>query len=186
MSTETTLRFPDGFIWGAAASAYQIEGAWNEDGKGPSIWDTFSHRRGKTHRGATGDVAADHYHRWQSDVQLMAELGLKAYRFSISWPRVLPQGTGVVNQAGLDFYDRLVDALLARGIEPFPTLFHYDLPQALHDKGGWPRRETAAAFGEYAELVAKRLGDRATYWITHNEPMVTAVFGYLNGQHAPG
>jgi len=181
-----TLVFPQGFIWGAATSAYQIEGAWNEDGRGLSVWDVFCHQPGKTWQGQTGDVATDHYHRWQEDVALMAQLGLRAYRFSISWPRVLPEGTGPVNQAGLDFYDRLVDALLARGIQPFVTLFHYDLPQALQDKGGWPNRDTVHHFAEYARLVAQRLGDRVTYWIPHNEPFVVAALGYYTGQHAPG
>lgn len=186
MAETTTLRFPANFLWGTAASAYQIEGAWDEDGKGLSIWDIFSHKPGKTHQGATGDVATDHYHRWPEDVQIMAELGLKAYRFSVSWTRILPEGQGKVNQAGLDFYSRLVDALLEKGIEPVPTLFHYDLPLALHQAGGWPRRETAQAFGEYAAVVGQRLGDRAKYWITHNEPFVTALVGYLTGEHAPG
>jgi beta-glucosidase len=184
--SETFKRFPENFLWGAATSAYQIEGAWKENGKGPSIWDVFSHQKGRVVTGETGDVAADHYHRWQEDVGIMAALGLKAYRFSIAWTRVLPQGTGAVNGAGLDFYDRLVDGLLERGIEPFPTLFHYDLPLALHERGGWPNRETAEAFGEYAATVARRLGDRVTYWITHNEPAVTAGAGYLTGEHAPG
>jgi beta-glucosidase len=183
---ETFNRFPKDFLWGTATSAYQIEGAWNEDGKGPSIWDVFSHQKGRVVNGETGDVAADHYHRWREDVGIMADMGLKAYRFSIAWTRVLPQGVGAVNGAGLDFYDRLVDALLERGIEPFPTLFHYDLPLALHERGGWPNRETARAFGEYAAAVAQRLGDRVTYWITHNEPAVTAGSGYLTGEHAPG
>lgn len=188
MPDQEFLRFPKGFIWGTATSAYQIEGAWNEEGRGPSIWDTFCRRPGKVHNGESGDVAADHYHRWAEDVRIMAELGLKAYRFSISWPRILPQGSGAsaVNAAGLDFYDRLVDGLLAAGIEPIATLFHYDLPQALQDRGGWPRRETAEYFGEYARIVAERLGDRVTYWITHNEPLVVAVNGHLTGCHAPG
>jgi beta-glucosidase len=183
---ETFERFPEGFLWGAATSAYQIEGAWNEDGKGPSIWDVFAHQTGRVVDGENGDVAADHYHRWREDVGIMADMGLKAYRFSIAWTRVLPQGTGAVNAAGLDFYDRLVDALLEHDIEPFPTLFHYDLPLALHERGGWANRETALAFGEYAAAVARRLGDRVTYWITHNEPAVTAGLGYLTGEHAPG
>lgn len=135
--------FPPEFIWGASTSAYQIEGAVNEDGRLPSIWDTFSRRRGRTQEGSTGDVAADHYHRWAEDVALMSELGLKAYRFSVAWTRILPLGRGKPNPAGLDFYDRLVDALLARGITPYPTLFHYDLPQALEDAGGWTNRDTA-------------------------------------------
>lgn len=178
--------FPVGFRWGTATAAYQIEGAWNEDGRGLSIWDTFSHTPGKTYHGATGDVAADHYHRWQEDVALMAELGLNAYRFSIAWPRIIPTGTGPVNPAGLDFYDRLVDALLARGIEPYITLYHWDLPQALEERGGWPVRETAFAFGEYARVVAERLSDRVTHWITLNEPWVAAMGGYFAGEHAPG
>lgn len=186
MSNDLFLRFPENFVWGSATSAYQIEGAWNEDGKGLSIWDRFSHQKGKTHNGATGDVAADHYHRWQEDVDIMAKLGLNLYRFSTSWTRILPNGTGYINQAGLDFYDRLVDGLLEKGIEPCPTLFHYDLPLALHEKGGWPSRDTAKAFGEYAAIVGERLGDRVNYWITHNEPWVTAMLGYMTGEHAPG
>jgi beta-glucosidase len=183
---ETFKPFPENFIWGVATSAYQIEGAWNEDGKGPSIWDVFAHQKGRVVNGDNGDVAADHYHRWQEDVDIMAKLGIKAYRFSIAWTRVIPQGTGKVNSAGLDFYDRLVDALLEHDIEPFPTLFHYDLPLPLHERGGWPNRETALAFGDYATAVAQRLGDRVTYWITHNEPAVTSFMGYLSGEHAPG
>jgi beta-glucosidase len=182
----TILAFPKGFIWGTASSAYQIEGAWNEDGKGPSIWDEFSHRRGTVANNENGDIACDHYHRWREDLDLVKEFGLKAYRFSISWPRVLPEGRGRVNAPGLDFYDRLVDGLLARGIEPFPTLYHYDLPLALHRQGGWPARDTASAFGEYARVLAERLGDRVNWWITLNEPMVIAMMGYLIGQHAPG
>ncbi|MGC8873161.1 MAG: GH1 family beta-glucosidase [Chloroflexia bacterium] len=184
--TQRVLHFPEGFLWGAATSAYQIEGAWNEDGRGVSIWDTFSHLPGKTYHGHTGDVASDHYLRWAEDVEQMARLGLKAYRFSIAWPRVLPEGVGKVNPRGLDFYDRLVEALLERGIEPFPTLYHWDLPQPLQDKGGWPNRDTADCFAEYARIVAQRLGDRVSYWITHNEPFVAAVAGYLRGEHAPG
>ena len=180
------LRFPDGFTWGAATSAYQIEGAVNEDGRGPSIWDTFCRQPGKVWQGENGDVAADHYHRWREDVALMAELGLKAYRFSVAWPRVLPAGRGPANQAGLDFYDRLVDALLEHGIEPWLTLYHWDLPQALQDRGGWTKRETAEAFAAYADIVVRRLGDRVTRWITHNEPAVTVLDGHFTGQHAPG
>ncbi len=180
------LIFPKGFLWGVCSSAYQIEGAWNEDGKGPSIWDWFSRRRGKTARGENGDVACDHYHRWQEDLDLIKALGVGAYRFSVSWARVIPGGGGGVNKRGLDFYDRLVDGLLERGIEPFPTLYHFDLPLALHKKGGWPERDTAAAFGEYAETVAARLGDRINWWITLNEPMVAALLGYMTGSHAPG
>ena len=179
-------KFPAGFLWGAATAAYQIEGAWNEDGKGESIWDRFSHTPGKVQDGDTGDVACDHYHRWPEDIKLMQQLGLGAYRFSISWPRIIPGGTGKVNEKGLDFYDRLVDGLLAANIEPYATLYHWDLPQALEDKGGWANRETAYAFAEYAEVVAKRLGDRVHNWITLNEPWVSAFLGYFYGLHAPG
>jgi beta-glucosidase len=184
--TDSFLQFPKDFIWGVSTSAYQIEGAWNVDGRGASIWDTFSHTPGKTHKGENGDTAADHYHRWPEDLKLMADLGVKAYRFSISWPRVLPNGHGPVNTAGLGFYDRLVDALIENGVTPYPTLFHYDLPQALQDKGGWPNRDTAKYFGDYADIVGQRLSDRATNWITHNEPFVTAVAGHFTGEHAPG
>lgn len=186
MNGQSILSFPPDFVWGAATAAYQIEGAWNEDGKGPSIWDTFVRRPGKVYRNDTGDIAADHYHRWPQDIQLMAELGLKAYRFSVSWSRILPEGRGTVSPAGLDFYDRLVDGLLAQGIQPFVTLFHYDLPQALQDLGGWGDRETAYHFAEYAALLAQRLGDRVTGWITHNEPEVVAMNGHFTGEHAPG
>lgn len=180
------LIFPENFTWGAATSAYQIEGAWNEDGRGPSIWDTFSHTPGKTYRNHNGDVAADHYHRFQEDIHIMADMGLKAYRFSIAWPRVIPGGAGAVNMPGLDFYDRLVDVLLNMGIQPFATLFHWDLPQALQDQGGWGNRQTAYHFAEYAQVVAKRLGDRVKHWITHNEPFVAAILGHFTGEHAPG
>jgi len=184
MSTITS--FPPDFIWGAATASYQIEGAWNEDGKGESIWDRFSHTPGKIANGDTGDVASDHYHRWPEDVALMKEIGLQAYRFSIAWPRLLPEGRGSVNQPGLDFYDRLVDGLLEAGIEPFVTLYHWDLPQALQDQGGWPARSAAEAFVEYADLASRTLGDRVTYWMTLNEPHISAVLGYLQGRHAPG
>jgi beta-glucosidase len=180
------LGFPQGFAWGVATAAYQIEGAWNEDGRGLSIWDTFCHQPGKIESGDTGDVAADHYHRWSEDVSLMADLSLNAYRFSISWSRVLPEGRGKANPAGMDFYSRLVDALLARGIQPFVTLYHWDLPQALQDRGGWANRDIVHYFAEYAHLVGSRLGDRVTYWITHNEPFVTAFAGHYAGDHAPG
>jgi beta-glucosidase len=179
-------RFPDGFLWGAATAAYQIEGAVDEDGRSPSIWDTFSHTPGKVLGGDTGDVACDHYHRWQGDIGLMRELGLGAYRFSVAWPRVMPGGTGPVNERGLDWYDRLVDGLLAAGITPFVTLYHWDLPQALQDRGGWGNRATVDAFVAYAEAVARRLGDRVQHWITHNEPWVVAFLGNLMGIHAPG
>ena len=180
------LKFPAGFTWGAATAAYQIEGAWNEDGKGESCWDRFSHTPGKILNGDTGDVACDHYHRWKEDVALMKRLGLKAYRFSISWPRILPQGRGTVNPAGIDFYSRLVDGLLEAGITPFITLFHWDLPQALEEKGGWANRATAEAFVEYAEAVTRALGDRVKTWITLNEPAVVAWAGYGTIGHAPG
>lgn len=180
------LTFPSNFVWGVAASAYQIEGAWNEDGKGPSIWDTFSHTPGKITNGETGDVSIDHYHRYKEDVALMAELGIQTYRFSVAWPRVLPEGTGKVNAKGLAFYDRLVDELLKRNIEPYCCLYHYDLPQALENKGGWPERQTTFYFAEYARILAARLGDRVTRWITHNEPFAHAIGGYFYGQSAPG
>ncbi|GAA4571078.1 GH1 family beta-glucosidase [Planotetraspora kaengkrachanensis] len=174
------------FLWGTATASYQIEGAAHEDGKGPSIWDAFSHEPGRIRDGHTGDVACDHYHRWPEDVALMAEAGLNAYRFSISWPRVQPSGRGAVNAAGLDFYDRLVDALCEKGIAPTPTLFHWDLPQALEDEGGWLNRDVSAYFADYAAVVADRLSDRVTTWITLNEPFIHMVFGYGLGIHAPG
>ena len=180
------MTFPSDFLWGAATSAYQIEGATTEDGRGPSIWDVFAAEPGHIHQNQHGEVAADHYHRSEQDVALMAELGLNAYRFSISWPRVLPQGTGAVNPAGLDFYDRLVDQLFARGIAPVATLYHWDLPLALYETGGWRNRDTAAAFADFAEVVARRLGDRVRWWVTHNEPWCTAYLGYVAGEHAPG
>jgi beta-glucosidase len=182
----TTHIFPARFLWGAATAAYQIEGAWDEDGKGESIWDRFSHTPGKVTNGDTGDVACDHYHRYLEDVRLMGYLGLKAYRFSTSWPRVLPDGRGRVNLAGLDFYDRLVDALLAANIEPFLTLYHWDLPQALQEQGGWTARETCYAYADYTALMVKRLGDRVKYWTTFNEPQVVAYDGNFTGEHAPG
>jgi len=180
------IRFPSGFLWGAATASYQVEGAWREDGKGESIWDRFSHTPGKIDNGDTGDIAADHYHRWREDIDLMAELGLKAYRFSVAWPRILPQGYGKIEMRGLDFYNRLVDGLLAAGIVPWVTLYHWDLPQALQDRGGWPARDTAKAFAEYAEVVARSLGDRVKHWITLNEPWVSSILGYYHGIHAPG
>lgn len=180
------VRFPAGFIWGAATAAYQIEGAAREDGRGESIWDRFSHTPGKTANGETGDVAADHYHRWQDDIAIMRELGLEAYRFSTAWPRILPAGYGQVNRPGLDFYDRLVDGLLAAGIEPWITLFHWDLPQALEDRGGWVNRDTIEAFAEYADVLTRRVGDRVKRWITINEPWVVAHLGYTFGVMAPG
>ncbi|MGC8843860.1 MAG: family 1 glycosylhydrolase, partial [bacterium] len=180
------LVFPPQFFWGTATASYQIEGGWNEDGKGESIWDVFSHTQGKIRDGSTGDVACDHYHRWKEDVALMKEIGCNAYRFSISWPRVFPKGKGKVNPAGLSFYDRLVDALLNANITPFITLYHWDLPQALQDEGGWANRDTAYYFAEYASVVGHKLGDRVKHWITHNEPWVVAWIGYGWGEHAPG
>lgn len=181
-----SLTFPEHFAWGAATAAYQIEGAWNEDGKGESIWDHFAHTPGKITDRSTGDIACDHYHRWEQDLDLIQSLGLNAYRFSISWPRIFPAGRGQINGKGLDFYDRLVDGLLARNITPYVTLYHWDLPQALQDEGGWPQRSTAEAYADYAETVAKALGDRVKHWITHNEPWVVAFLGYALGIHAPG
>jgi beta-glucosidase len=181
-----TAAFPPDFLWGAATSAYQVEGAVQEDGRSPSIWDHFASRPGAVYQGETGAIAADHYHRMEADVALMASLNLGAYRFSISWPRILPQGTGVVNERGLDFYERLVDTLLAHGITPLATLYHWDLPQALEDRGGWLARDTALAFADYAEVVARRLGDRISWWLTHNEPWCSSYLSYALGMHAPG
>jgi beta-glucosidase len=178
--------FPTDFLWGVATSSYQIEGAVHEDGRGESIWDRFAHTPGKVSGGATGDIACDHYHRYPEDVQLMRSLGVNAYRFSIAWPRIYPAGAGAVNPKGLDFYDRLVDELLANGITPVPTLYHWDLPQALEDQGGWGSRDTAYAFAAYASTVANRLGDRVKMWITHNEMWCTAFLGYMMGFFAPG
>jgi beta-glucosidase len=173
-------------VWGAATSSYQIEGAVAEDGRGTSIWDTFCATPGKVLNGDSGAVACDFYHRYPQDIELMRELGVEAFRFSIAWPRVVPEGRGAVNAAGLDFYDRLVDALLAAGIRPFPTLYHWDLPQPLEDAGGWRSRATAEAFAEYTEGVVRRLGDRVHDWTTHNEPFCTAWLGHVVGVHAPG
>jgi beta-glucosidase len=179
-------RFPSDFTWGAATAAYQIEGSVDADGRGPSVWDTFSHTPGKVVGGDTGDVACDHYRRWQTDVDLMAELGLGAYRFSVAWPRIQPSGSGPANRAGLDFYDRLVDGLLSRGIQPWVTLYHWDLPQPLEDAGGWTDAAVVDRFAEYAALVAERLGDRVAGWITLNELRTHAFIGYGTGRHAPG
>lgn len=178
--------FPADFVWGAATAAYQIEGAVAEDGRGESIWDRFCATPGKVRNGETGAVACDFYHRFPDDIRLMHELGLDAFRLSIAWPRIFPEGRGRVNQSGLDFYDRLIDELLAQGVQPFPTLYHWDLPQALEDEGGWVARSTAEAFVTYAEKVAERLGDRVPHWTTHNEPWVAAWLGYGTGEHAPG
>ncbi len=180
------IQFPEKFLWGTATAAFQIEGAPEEDGKGQSIWDVFSHRRGKIYRNQKADVACDHYHRYREDLSLMAELGYQAYRFSVSWPRIFPEGTGTVNRKGIDFYDRLVDELLNKGIAPFLTVYHWDLPQALEEKGGWYPRETADHFGEYSRVLATRFGDRVKHWITFNEPMVHLMDGHLLGEQAPG
>ena len=180
------IRFPAGFTWGCATAAYQIEGACRDDGKGPSVWDEFSHRAGTIQDGTTGDVACDHYHRYLQDFDLLTELGVGAYRFSIAWPRVVPDGDGPVNEAGLDFYDAMVDAVLERGIEPYVTLFHWDLPLALERRGGWLDRRTAYAYVRYVEKVVRRLGDRVKTWMTLNEPMTVIGAGYLAGRHAPG
>ncbi|MFI6158996.1 GH1 family beta-glucosidase [Micromonospora haikouensis] len=181
-----TRVFPEGFVWGSATASYQIEGAATEDGRGPSIWDTYSHTPGRTLNGDTGDVAADHYHRWAEDLGHIAELGLSAYRFSISWPRVQPGGSGAFNRAGLDFYSRLVDGLLERGVRPVATMYHWDLPQELEDAGGWPARDTALRFQEYAAGIVAALGDRVHTWTTFNEPWCSAYLGYGSGVHAPG
>ncbi|HYM84632.1 MAG TPA: family 1 glycosylhydrolase, partial [Candidatus Dormibacteraeota bacterium] len=179
-------RFPPGFAWGFAASAYQIEGAAAEDGRGASIWDTFSRQPGRIADGSTGDVACDHYHRYPEDVRLMADLGSRAYRFSVSWSRVLPAGTGAINQRGIDFYERLVDRLLEAGVVPLVNLFHWDLPQALQDRGGFADPRIVGWFADYAQLIASRLGDRVSEWMTFNEPAVFAFLGHADGIHAPG
>ena len=178
--------FPGGFLWGSATASYQVEGATREDGRGESIWDRFCATPGAIANGDTGDVACDAYHRFVEDVRLAAAMGLTAYRFSVAWPRVLPDGSGRVEGRGLAYYDRLVDSILAAGMEPFLTLYHWDLPQALQDRGGWPDRATAAAFAAYAETVARRLGDRVRFWTTLNEPWVIAFIGHYEGRHAPG
>ncbi|MFF3975970.1 GH1 family beta-glucosidase [Streptomyces sp. NPDC001828] len=177
---------PHDFVWGTATSAYQIEGAVAEDGRSPSIWDTFSHTPGKIDNDDHGDTACDHYHRWPQDVSLMKQLGVNGYRLSVAWPRVVPGGDGPVNAKGLDFYDRLIDGVLAAGITPSVTLYHWDLPQAVQDRGGWPERETAEHFAAYASVVAERLGDRVSHWATLNEPLCSAWIGHLEGRMAPG
>ena len=179
-------RFPNDFIWGTATAAYQVEGAVHEDGRGPSVWDTFSHTPGKTFQGQTGDVADDFYHRYPQDIELMQRLGTKGFRFSIAWPRIFPQGTGTPNPKGIDFYKRLVDALLAANIEPFCTLFHWDLPQALQDKGGWTSRATAQAFADYARYTVSQLSDRISHWMTINEFGSYIDAGYASGESPPG
>jgi beta-glucosidase len=180
------LTFPEGFRWGVATSSHQIEGAFREGGRGESIWDRFARVPGNIADGSDAGVACDHYHRWPEDVERLKWLGVDAYRFSVAWPRVLPEGRGSVNEAGLDFYDSLVDALREAGIRPFVTLYHWDLPVALQDRGGWAARDTVEAFAEYAAVVADRLGDRVSHWITHNEPWCIASLGHESGHHAPG
>ncbi len=182
----TTIDFPKQFTWGTATSSYQIEGAWNIDGKGDSIWDRFAHTPGNIADGSNGDVACDHYNLWKEDIGLMSEIGIQSYRFSIAWARILPQGRGVINQAGLDFYSRLVDGLLDLGIEPNVTLYHWDLPQSLQDEGGWRERSIVEAFADYADIVSRHLGDRVKMWGTINEPEVAAMAGHRHGVHAPG
>ncbi|HEY3330560.1 MAG TPA: GH1 family beta-glucosidase [Capsulimonadaceae bacterium] len=186
MDTDAVSRFPADFVWGAAAASYQIEGAWDEDGKGPSVWDMFGDQAGRVFEGHTGKVACDHYHLRKRDVALMRTIGLKAYRFSVSWPRVMPSGTGKVNKAGLDFYDKLVDDLLECGIDPWVTLFHWDYPYDLFLCGGWLNPESPAWFAEYVAVVVSRLSDRVSHWITLNEPQCFIGLGHLTGEHAPG
>jgi len=178
--------FPKGFFWGTATAAYQIEGAWNEDGKGESIWDRFAHTPGKIKNGDTGDIACDSYHRWNEDLSLMRAMNLNSYRFSISWPRIQPSGSGAAHSKGMDYYDRLVDALLAARIRPLVTLYHWDLPQRLQDAGGWPNRDLVGRFADYVQSVAKTLGDRVSNWMLFNEPAAFLDLGYLEGVHAPG
>jgi len=184
--TSSETLFPKGFFWGATTAAYQIEGAWKEDGKGESIWDRFSHTPGKIRDGNTGDVACDSYHRWREDIALLRAMNVNSYRFSISWPRIQAVGSGPANSKGIDYYSRLVDALLEARIRPFVTLYHWDLPQALEDAGGWPNRDTASRFADYVELVTRELGDRVSDWMLFNEPMAFTYQGYLDGTHAPG
>ena len=182
----SNTRFPERFVWGAAAASYQVEGAFDADGKGPSVWDMFSRKPGAVWLDQNGDVACDHYYRYREDVALMKRIGLQAYRLSVSWPRVLPEGTGPANEAGLDFYDRLVDELLAAGVEPWVTLFHWDYPLSLYHRGGWLNRDTVGWFGDYSELIVRRLSDRVRHWMTLNEPQVFIGAGHHEGRHAPG
>lgn len=180
------MRFPSNFVWGAAAASYQVEGAYAEDGRGLSVWDAFAHRPGQIYNGDTGDVACDHYHHYKEDVALMRQIGLQAYRLSLSWSRILPEGVGMLNEAGLAFYDRLIDELLANNIQPYVTLFHWDFPLALYYRGGWLNRDSADWFAEYTQVVVRALGDRVRFWMTMNEPSVFTVLGHLAGIHAPG
>jgi len=184
--TVSETPFPKNFLWGTATAAYQIEGAWKEDGKGESIWDRFAHTPGKIKNGDTGDIAGDSYHRWHEDIALMRAMNLNSYRFSISWPRIQPGGSGAANSRGIDYYSRLVDALLQARIRPLVTLYHWDLPQALEDAGGWPDRDTASRFADYVELAARAFGDRVSDWLLFNEPLAFTYRGYLEGSHAPG
>jgi len=186
MNDTEFLKFPRDFVWGSVTAAYQIEGGWNEDGKGESVWDRFSSNPRNIEDGQPGTVTCDHYHRYTEDVKLMADLGLKNYRLSLSWPRILPQGTGAVNKPGLAFYDRLIDELLAKNITPWVTLFHWDLPQALQDQGGWANRKTVDAYAAYTDVVTRHFGGRVKHWMTHNEPWVHAFCGHQFGAHAPG
>ncbi len=185
-STSAQATFPKGFLWGTATAAYQVEGAWNIDGRGESIWDRFSHTQGNVKGGWTGDVACDDYHRYPEDIALMKQMNLRSYRYSIAWPRIQPSGSGAVNQKGIDYYKRLTDAVLGAGMRPLVTLFHWDLPQALEDQGGWPSRDTAARFADYVEIAVKALGDRIDTWAIFNEPWVFTYVGYAEGRHAPG
>ncbi|WP_010251951.1 GH1 family beta-glucosidase [Acetivibrio cellulolyticus] len=180
------IEFPKDFIWGSATASYQVEGAYDKDGKGESIWDRFSHTPGKIENNDTGDVACDHYHRYEDDIKLIKELGLKSYRYSIAWPRIFPDGNGKPNPKGMDFYKRLTNLLLENGITPAATLYHWDLPQKLQDKGGWTNRDTIEYFQEYSSFVFKNLGDVVPMWFTHNEPFVVAFLGHALGSHAPG
>jgi beta-glucosidase len=184
--SSSKILFPRDFAWGVATAAYQIEGAWNEDGKGESIWDRFSHTKGKILDATTGDIACDHYHRYPDDIRLMRELGINHYRFSISWPRVMPDGKGKINPKGLDFYDRLVEQMCESGIDPFLTLYHWDLPQTLQDIGGWGNRDVCKYFADYSAMMVKHLGDRVKHWTTFNEPWVIANLGFRTGEMAPG
>jgi beta-glucosidase len=186
MGSVKTLKFPERFAWGTATAAYQIEGGTTEDGRGPSIWDTFAREPGRILDGSTADVTCDHFHLYRQDFKLMKELGLKHYRFSIAWPRIIPTGAGTPNAAGLDFYERLVDCMRENGIEPYATLYHWDLPQPLQEKGGWTNRATADRFAEYVDVVTRRLGKKVQRWMTHNEPWVVAFVGNLYASHAPG
>ena len=184
--TTGQIRFPKDFFWGGATASYQVEGAWNLDGKGESIWDRFSHTQGTVKGAWTGDIACDNYHRYSEDIAIMKQMNLRSYRYSIAWPRIQPSGSGTINQKGIDYYKRLTDTVLAAGMRPLVTLFHWDLPQTLEDNGGWPNRDTAARFVDYVEILVKALGDRINTWAIFNEPWVFTYVGYAEGRHAPG